>query len=152
MTENEIIDYLQLDLLARKIELQASNIQKSELGYQLAYLEYFPFFDIKGAAAAHKEELRKYYELLTKAFYNICKIINETSEPTILEAVNYSVEYLHRVLADRDFIVQLLPLAQILSSLYNSAHTKLIKAGLEENAKHLEELRRRIFLSWSIIG
>lgn len=85
------------------------------------------------------------------AFLYSCKFTYESSDYTILVSINACVEKLNMVLASCAFDVQLLPLAKPLYDLYNRAYAKLLKDGLKDNAKNLEELRYRIFVRWTRI-
>lgn len=151
MKENEIKNYLELAILVGKIEVQIHNIEKGDLGCQLSILERFPYFDMRGAAELRKNALKEYYEMLVVAFLNTCKFTYEATDSTILEAINACVEQLNKVLSERGFEVQLLPIAKTLYDLYERANKKLLELGLDVNAKNLEELKRRIFMGWSIV-
>lgn len=149
MTENEIKNYIELGSLVTKIEAQAYNIEKGDLNLQIAYLDRFPYFDASNLVALRKDTLKEYYEMLIAAFLYSCKFTYETTDATILQATNACVERLNTVLASRGFAVQLLPLAKTLYELFNCAYAKLLKEGLKDNAKNLEELRCRIFMHWT---
>lgn len=149
MTENEIKNYIELGSLVTKIEAQAYNIEKGDLNLQIAYLDRYPYFDASGLVALRQDALKEYYEMLIAAFLYSCKFTYETTDATILQAINACVERLNTVLASRGFAVQLLPLAKTLYDLYNCANAKLLKEGLKDNARNLEELRYRIFMHWT---
>lgn len=152
MTENEIKNYLELGGLVVKIEAQAFNIEKGDLGFQIQILERFPYFDGSKLAELRKDALKEYYEMLIAAFYSSCKFTYEASDPTILETINACVEHLNKVIAHRGFAVQGLPLADTLRKLYNCAYAKLLKAGLKENALNLEKLKKSVFHGWVPLG
>ena len=149
MTENEIKNYIELGSLVVKIEAQAYNIEKGDLNLQIACLDKFPYFDESDFVALRKDALKEYYEMLIAAFLYSCKFTYESTDETILQAINACVERLNTVLASRGFSVQLLPMAKTLYDLYNCAYSKLLKEGLKDNAKNLEELRYRIFMHWT---
>lgn len=152
MTENEIKNYLELGNLVVKIEAQAFNIEKGDLGFQIQLLDRFPYFDSSKLVELWKDALKEYYEMLITAFYSSCKFIYEASDPTIFEAINACVEHFNNVIAHRGYAVQGLPLAETLYKLYNCAYAKLLKAGLKENASNLEKLKKNIFHGWVAIG
>ena len=149
MKENEINDYIKLGSLVTKIEAQAYNIEKGDLNLQVAYWDQYPYFDASKLIELRRDALKEYYEMLVSAFLYSCRFTYETTDSTILEAINACVERLNVVVASRGFTVQLIPLAKTLYDLYNCAYTKLLKSGLNENAKQLEQLRYRIFMHWT---
>ena len=152
MIENEIKNCIELGNLVANIEAHAYNIETGDLGFQIACLDRYPFFDGSKLVKLRKDALKEYYEMLIAAFLYSCKLTYETADATILEAINTCVVRLNTVLAHRGFTVQLLPLAKTLYDLYNCAYTKLIKAGLKENALNLEKLKKSIFHGWIAIG
>lgn len=153
MNENEILSYLELDNYVLKIETQSLNVTNLDSNYILACLERFPFFDMKESQEfkLRDEALKKYYEMLIVFFISSCKLICDTSDEIILNAVNASIIHLNNILATHTFNVKLRPLAKQVRDSYNSAYVKLLKAELTENTSNLEELRKRIFMGWSII-
>lgn len=152
MNENDIKNYLELGNLVVKIQAQVFNIEKGDLGFQFASIDKYPFFDASGLVELRKDALKEYYEMLITAFYCSCKFTYETSDLTILNAINACVEKLNGVIADRGFAVEGLPLATPLNNLYNCAYTKLIKSGLRDNALNLEILKKSIFHGWVRLG
>lgn len=149
MIENEIRNYIELGSLVMKIEAQAYNIEKGDLNLTVAYLDKYPFFDASNLVALRKDALRGYYEMLVAAFRYACQFTYETNDATVLEAINACVVHLNNAIATRGFAVQLVPLAKTLFDLHNCANRKLLKEGLNENAKNLEELRYNIFMHWT---
>lgn len=151
MKEKEIISCLELANLVGKIEIQVRNIEKGDLNCQLTILNQFPYFDMKGVVELRTEALKEYYVMLVTAFLNTCKLTYEATDNTILDLINDCVVRLNNVLRARSFDVKLLPIAKTLYDLHDCANKKLLKLGLNDNANNLEELRRRIFLSWSVV-
>ena len=151
MTENEIKNYIELGSLVTKIETQAYNIEKGDMNLQVAYWDQYPYFDASKLVELRKDALKEYYEMLVVAFLYSCRFTYETKDPADLEAINACIERLNVVIASRGFSVQLVPMAKTLYDLYNCAHTKLLKAGLNENASQLEKLRYRIFMHWTAV-
>ena len=151
MKEKEIISCLELANLVGKIEIQVRNIEKGDLNCQLTILNQFPYFDLKGATELRNDALKEYYVMLVTAFINSCKLTYEATDNTILDLINNCVVRLNNVLKVRLFDVQLLPLAKTLYDLHDYANKKLLKLGLNDNAKNLEELKKRIFMGWSIV-
>ena len=122
------------------------------MDFQIAYLERFPYFDGSNLLKLRKDALNEYYVMLVTAFLKSCKFLYETTDETIIEAIDSCVVMLNKGLASRSFSVQLLPIAPTLYKLFDCVNKKLLKAGLNNNAANLEELRRRIFLSWTRIS
>lgn len=151
MIENEIKSYIELGILVSKIEAQAYNIEKSDLNLQVAYWDQYPYFDASNLVKLRKDALKEYYEMLVLAFLYSCRFTYETTDPTVLKAINACVERLNTVIASRGFSVQLVPMARTLFDLYNCAHAKLLKTSLKENASQLEQLRYRIFKHWTAV-
>ena len=112
MTENEIKNYIELGNLVVKIEAQVFNIEKGDLNFQIACIDKYPFFDGSGLLKLRKDALKEYYEMLITAFFCSCKFTYETSDTTILEAINACVVHLNDVIARRSFAVQGLPMAK----------------------------------------
>lgn len=151
MKEIEIVKCLELANLVGKIEIQVRNIEKGDLNCQLTLLNQFPYFDMKGVAELRNDALNEYYVMLVTAFFNTCKLTFEATDNTILDLINDCVVRLNGVLKARLFDVQLLPLAKTLYDLHDCANKKLLKLGLSDYAKNLEELKKRIFMDWSIV-
>ena len=153
MNEKEVINYLELDNYVFKIESQSLNVTNLDSNYILACMERFPFFDMKESQEykLRDEALKKYYEMLIVFFISSCKLICDTSDEIILNAVNASIIHLNNILATRTFNVKLLPLAKQVYDSYNLAIAKLLKAGLKENASQLERLRYRVFMHWTAV-
>lgn len=152
MTENEVKNYLELGSLVLKIEAQVLNIEQGDLNFQIACIDRFPFFDGSKLVELRKDALKEYYEMLMTAFFCSCKFTYETSDTTILEAINACVVHLNMVIAHREFAVQKLPMARLLNDLYNCAHSKLLKIELKDNAINLERLKKSIFHGWIPLG
>ena len=151
MTENEINNYIELGNLVTKLEAQAHDIEKGDLNIQIAVLDKYPYFDTSNLVALRKDALKEYYEMLVDAFLYSCKFTYETTDATILQAINACVERLNTILASRGFAVHPLPFAKTLYDRYNCAYAKLLKEGFKDNAKNIEELRYRIFMHWTPI-
>lgn len=153
MNEEELLSYLELDNYVLKIESQSLNVTNLDSNYILACLERFPFFDMKESQEykLKDEALKKYYEMLIVFFISSCELIIKASDEIILNAVNASIVHLNNILATRSFNAKLLPMAKHVYDLYNLAKTKLIKTGIRDNIPTIEELRKRIFMGWSII-
>lgn len=151
MNERELIRCLDLANLVGKIEIQVRNIENGDLNCQLTVLNQFPYFDMKGAAGLRKDALNEYYVMLATAFYNTCKLTYEATDNTILDLINDCVVRLNNVLKARLFDVQLLPIAKTLYDLHDCVIMKLSKLGLNDNARNLEELKKRIFMGWSVV-
>lgn len=150
--ENEIVNCLQLDNLALKLEVMADNIHIGDAYYTINCIEKYPFFDGGHALETRNAALKEYLELLIRAFIYSCKLINDSTEEVLLESIDSSVVHVFNIIASRKVKVQLLPMAKELRDLYNSAHARLMKNGLNSYAVNLEKLRKVIFLSWMPIG
>ena len=148
MIEKELLNYIELGSLVTKIEAQAFNIEKGDLNLQVAYLDSYPYFDASNLIELRRDALKEYYEMLVTAFLYSCKFSYETTDTTVLEAINACVVHLNNVIASRGFAVQLIPFAKTLNDLYNCATKKLLREGHKDNATNLKELRYRIFMHW----
>lgn len=145
--ENEIINCLQLENMALKLEAMADNIETGDAYYNFSCLEKFPYFDGSQALETRNAALKEYLEMLIRAFVYSCKLINDATEIVALEHINSSVVHLCNVIALKKVNVQLLPMAKELHDLYNNAHAKLMRNGLKDNAVKFELLKKSIFLA-----
>ena len=146
MTENEILNYMELGNLVVKIEAQAYNIEKGDLHCQLIFLDHYPFYDIGGALELRNNALKEYYGMLIDAFIRSCRLLAEMSDVSTLKAVDKCVNHLVTIIDSRGFDVQMLPMAMPLSDLFRLAYDKLLTAGQSEYVLHLDGLKQRIFM------
>lgn len=149
--ENEIINCLQLDNMALKLEVMADSIQIGDAYYTINYIDKYPFFDGSHDLETRNAALKEYFEMLIRTFIYSCKLINDSTSVVLLESINSSVVHVVNVIASRKVKVQLLPMAKELRDLYDSAHIRLMKNGLNRFADNLEKLKKSIFLSWAPI-
>lgn len=111
-------------------------------------IEKYPYFDGTHLIELREEALNEYLRTLIDAFLYSCKFTYESTDRTVLEAINSAVVHLINAIESRTIRVQLFSLPKTLSDLYNVAHSKLIKNGLAENAENLERLKQSIFHGW----
>lgn len=150
--ENEIVNCLQLDNLALKLEVMADNINIGDAYYTINCIEKYPFFDGNHALETRNVALEEYLELLVRVFIYSCRLINDSTDELLLESIDSSVVQVFNVITSRKVKVQLLPMAKELRDLYDSSHARLMKIGLNSYAVNLEKLRNSIFLGWMPIG
>lgn len=115
MSEKDIIDYIQLDNLIQKINVQANQIETGDLHYKIAYIEQFPFFKGDELLETRYLALREYLQMLVLAFMSACNFINNSPDSRTLELVDSSIVFLNGILARRQVVFQPIPMAKTIS-------------------------------------
>jgi hypothetical protein len=152
MSEKDILDYIQLDQLIQKINVQANLIETGDFHYKIAYIEQFPYFIGDELLERRYQALHEYLQMLVLAFVSACKYINNAPDSRALELVDGSIVFLNGVLTRKQVVFHPIPMAKAMYDLYNSTFYGLKRKGYDEYASHLEILRRVLFMSWTPVG
>ena len=152
MNEKDIIDIVQLSRLIQKIDVCVSQIETGDMYYRVAYIERYPYFKGEGLSETRAQAIHDYMEMLILAFISACRFINDAKDDSSYEMVDGNIVLLNNVLDKRQVRIQLIPMAKAMSDLYYSTYNLLQRQGLYDYASHLQELRKRIFMSWTPIG
>ena len=147
MNEKDIIDIIQLSQLIQKIDVSASQIETGDMHYRIAYLERYPYFEGEGLSETRTQAIHEYMEMLIQAFISACRFIINAKDDSSFELVDGNIVLLNNILDKMQVRTQLIPMAKAMSDLFNSTYNLLQSQGFCDNALHLLELRKRIFMS-----
>lgn len=149
MGKIEYNNYVEVGILLKEIECDATQIEIGDVHFQIANIEQFPFFRFEEPLKIRNKAIIEYYVKIMKAFISICNlIIQEDKDIHVIEEfiVNFT-----NTLENQHFSTELIPMAKEVNDLYYKAKNELLRNNLDDISEKLITLRNLIFKNWTFI-